>query len=68
MSDWIVIVICSPPGPLPKKAGFVLVTTSPSFRLSRITLVGEGDEVTRGRENFDSFVALSGKFKLALGI
>ena len=35
-------VIVSPPGPLPKNWGWLLVTVSPSVKLSRITLVGAG--------------------------
>lgn len=57
-----------PGGPLPKKSGWVLVTVSPSVRLSRITLfVGIPDVVAPDVLNFDSGVALDGRFRFALG-
>ena len=41
-SDSTLIVMLSPAGPLPKKAGLSLVTVSPSLKLSRITVVALG--------------------------
>ena len=41
-SDSILMVMLSPAGPLPKKAGLLLVTVSPSLKLSRITVVALG--------------------------
>jgi hypothetical protein len=37
--EFIVMTIDSPPGPLPKNCGFWEVIVSPSFKLSKITLV-----------------------------
>ena len=62
----LTVIVC-PPGPLPKKAGLLLVTTSPSFRLSKITLVGVGVPETGEKENLDSFVMFSGRLRVALG-
>jgi hypothetical protein len=45
----------------------VLVTVSPSFRLSKITLPEEGAAEIVETLSFDSAVAFAGKFKLAFG-
>ena len=61
------IVIVSPPGPFPKNWGWLLSITSPSFKLSRITLVGFVNPELVETLNFDSWVAPAGKFKLRFG-
>ena len=57
-SELTVIVIDSPPGPLPKNCGFWEVIVSPSVKLSKITLVGFGEEEGTSILNFDSWVAV----------
>lgn len=54
-SDSTVMVTDCPAGPLPKNEGLLLVITSPSVMLSKMTLVGVGVPVNTGKENLDSF-------------
>lgn len=60
-------MIVSPPGPLPKNWGCVLVTVSPCVKLSKITLVGLGVPELEATLNLDEGVEFSGKFKFAAG-
>lgn len=66
-SDSTIIVMDSPLGPLPKKAGCVLVTVSPSLKLSRITLLGAGEPPVSVTSNLDSLSASAGSFMSADG-
>ncbi len=67
-SDSTVIVRVTPGGPSPKNAGFVVVTISPSSKLSKVTVEAEGVAVFSGTVKPDDGVEISGSPIEALGI
>ena len=60
-------MIVVPGGPSPKNSGSVLVTTSPSSKLSKVTVSAEGVAISSGTSNPDDGVASSGRLISALG-
>jgi len=67
-SDSTVMVKVVLGGPSPKNSGLVLVTTSPSSRLSRVTVSDEGVGISLGTSKPDDGVGSSGNSIVALGI
>jgi len=62
------MVTVSPGGPFPKNSGWLLVTVSPSVRLSKTTLFGAEDGAGDPTLILDSRLAVEGRLRLAFGI
>ena len=67
-SDSIVIVKVVPGGPSPKNSGSVLVTISPSSKLSSVTVSDEGVAISPETSKPEEGVVPSGSSIIALGM